>query len=201
MNIGTKSLGLFGGTFDPIHDGHISVAREALKTLNLDKVVFVPAGDPYMKTSSLNVSPAFHRMEMINRALSYENDSNFCVSDIEIGRNGPSYTLETVETFNLPKDRLVVIIGADTLSSFHLWKEPEKIVSKARMAVITRPGVNISTIIANDDKGLLNNIEIIDSVTPNITSTQIRYSVKCGHIEEGVCPPVRNYIHVHQLYR
>ena len=60
MNIGTKSLGLFGGTFDPIHDGHISVAREALKTLNLDKVVFVPAGDPYMKTSSLNVLSLIH---------------------------------------------------------------------------------------------------------------------------------------------
>ena len=201
MNICAKSLGLFGGTFDPIHHGHISVAREALKTLKLDKVVFVPAGDPYMKTSSLNVSSAYHRMEMINRALDYENDSNFCVSDIEIGRNGPSYTLETVESFNLPKDRLVVIIGADTLSSFHLWKEPEKIVSKARMAVITRPGVNISTIIANDDKGLLNKIEIIDSITPNITSTQIRHSVKCGNIIEGVSPPVRNYIHVHQLYR
>ena len=201
MDTCTKSLGLFGGTFDPIHHGHISVAREALKALKLDKVVFIPAGNPYMKTPSLNVSPAFHRMEMINRALDYENDSNFYVSGIEIGRNGPSYTLETIESFNLPKDKLVVMIGADILSSFHLWKKPEKIVSKARVAVINRPGVDITTIVANDNKGLLKNIEIIDSITPNIESTQIRCAVKGGHNLEGISPPVRDYIHTHQLYR
>ena len=201
MNICAKSLGLFGGTFDPIHHGHISVAREALKALNLDKIVFIPAGDPYMKTSSLTVSPAFHRMEMINRALDYENDSNFYVSDIEIARKGPSYTLDTVESFNLPKDKLVLIIGADTLSYFHLWKEPEKIVSKARVAVIPRPGVDISSIVADDNRGLLNNIEIIDSITPNIASTQIRNTVKGGRNVEGISAPVRDYIHTHQLYK
>jgi nicotinate-nucleotide adenylyltransferase len=196
----STKIGLFGGTFDPIHDGHLSAARAVLEALNLDKVLFVPAGDPYMKTTLGRVSSAFHRMEMVTRALNYENEVRFCVSDLEIGRVGPSYTLDTIESLNLPKEKLVVIVGVDALLSFHRWKDPGRIIKKARLAVITRPGTDISRVDEVSRKGFLDNLEVISSTTSNISSTQIREQSGRGNDIHGVCPPVKDYIFSHCLY-
>ena len=92
----SKIIGVFGGTFDPIHDGHIAAARSVLNALALEKVIFVPAGDPYLKTVNSPVTSAGDRYKMVTLALQNEGNPKFEASDIEVFREGPSFTMDTV---------------------------------------------------------------------------------------------------------
>jgi nicotinate-nucleotide adenylyltransferase len=134
------NIGVLGGTFDPIHIGHLVVAEEARTKLGLSEVLFVPAGQPWLKQGH-SITPAAHRVEMVRRAIA--DNPYFKLSTLEVERPGPSYT---VDTLTLLQDQLsgeaslFFIIGRDTLAELPLWKEPEKVVQLCRLVVPPRLG-------------------------------------------------------------
>ncbi|GAX89227.1 nicotinate-nucleotide adenylyltransferase [Effusibacillus lacus] len=132
-------MGLFGGTFDPIHIGHLVAARLAKEALQLDRVIFIPSGIPPHK-SGREITPAGNRFEMVKLAVEQEPD--FSVSDWEIRREVPSYTVDTLESFasQFPDDELYFIVGADMLYDFPNWHNPGRILEICQVIGMTRPG-------------------------------------------------------------
>lgn len=133
-------VGLFGGTFDPIHQGHLILAEFCREACSLDKVVFVVAGEPPHKGRP--GTAARHRLEMVELAIA-GNDA-FEASDVEISRPGPHYTYETLEltVAARPGDELFFIIGADSLADLPGWRRPERIFELATIVVVNRPGID-----------------------------------------------------------
>ena len=134
-------VGILGGTFDPIHIGHLIAASSVYEELNLDSVVFMPAGDPWQKRDR-ELSPGKQRLEMVK--LATEDDSRFQVSDIEIARTGPTYAIDTVrEWIKLnPADEIFWIVGSDALSGIPSWHEWEAFVSEVTIVAVNRVGQN-----------------------------------------------------------
>ena len=135
-----QRIGILGGTFDPPHLGHLLVAETARVALNLESVLFVPAGEPWLK-SGQRITPAIHRLRMVQLAIA--DNPGFCVSDCEIQRTGASYTVDTLRELRsaYPQSAdFYFIVGSDVLDQFHRWKEPDCILELCRLAVIERPG-------------------------------------------------------------
>ncbi len=135
-----RRIGILGGTFDPPHLGHLLIAETARVALDLESVMFLPAGEPWLK-SGQRITPAEHRLRMVQLAVA--DNPDFCVSDCEIRRSGPSYTVDTLRELRrgLAADaELYFIVGSDVLDQFHRWKEPEAILELCHLAVIERPG-------------------------------------------------------------
>lgn len=132
-------IGIFGGTFDPPHVGHLIVAQDALQALALDRIIFVPAALPPHKTS-LSITPAALRLRMLAAAI--QGDPRFSVDDVELERAGPSYTVDTLRIYRRrhPAAELFLLIGADQFSELSTWREPEEIGRLAQLAVLTRGG-------------------------------------------------------------
>lgn len=128
-------IGLFGGTFDPPHHGHLLAASDAFEALQLDRLVWIPASQQPLKVGAMCATAA-DRLAMVRLAVG--DDSRFEVDSIEIERAGLSYTVDTVEAFagRYPGDDLVVLLGADVLSTFAKWREPRRIASMARLAIL-----------------------------------------------------------------
>ena len=132
-------IGVFGGTFDPIHNGHMVVAREVLRRVYLDQVVFVPAGQPWMKDGRY-VSNAEDRVNMVR--LATEGNPLFEVSTVEVERPGPSYTIDTLMALRKKygsEARLFVILGIDALEQFHRWRDTRGISRQSTLVVVSRP--------------------------------------------------------------
>jgi len=132
--------GLFGGTFDPIHFGHLRAAQELAACLNLDRVIFIPAARPPHKTAHV-ITPFEHRLHMVQLAIA-GNDS-FSVSDVEFQRQGKSYSIDTVQYFlDSPDQRLKLyfITGQDAFNAITTWREWDKLLSLCNFVVMTRPG-------------------------------------------------------------
>ena len=136
-------VGILGGTFDPIHIGHLIAASSVYEALNLDSVVFIPAGDPWQKRDR-DLSPGQQRLEMVK--LATENDDRFQVSDLEIVRSGPTYAVDTVREWKRvnPSDELFWIVGSDALSGIPSWHEWEAFVSEVTIVAVNRVGQNDS---------------------------------------------------------
>jgi nicotinate-nucleotide adenylyltransferase len=132
-------LGLFGGTFDPIHLGHLILAEQCRESCGLDRVWFVVAGAPPHKPGGRTA--VAHRLEMVRIAVA--GHSAFAVSDIEASRPGPHYSVETLEAIHRdhPDDDLFLLIGADSLADLPGWREPERIAQLATIVVVNRPGI------------------------------------------------------------
>jgi nicotinate-nucleotide adenylyltransferase len=130
-------LGLLGGTFDPIHVGHLIVSQDALESLRLDRLIVTPALRPPHREAFLDATTRF---ELVRRA--YQGDGRIEVSDVELLRGGTSWSVDTLEwaRTELDPDDLYLIIGADQLRVFHAWRSPDRILALARLAVMTRPG-------------------------------------------------------------
>jgi len=140
-----KRIGILGGTFNPIHIGHLAIAEWSYEKLKLDKVIFVPTYLPPHK-SSRGVIDAKTRYKMVELAI--KDNPHFEISDFEIKKGGKSYSIDTVRYFSekFNKDtKLYFIIGEDCLSTLHKWKEIEKLVSLASFVVVNRPGVEAFT--------------------------------------------------------
>ena len=136
----TRRIGILGGTFDPPHLGHLLIAETARAALNLESVLFLPAGEPWLKSGQA-ITPAAHRLRMLELAIA--GNPHFRVCDCEVRRDGPSYTVDTLEELGreLPPDsELYFIVGSDVLPDFHRWKEPERILELCCLAVVERPG-------------------------------------------------------------
>ena len=190
-------VGLFGGTFDPIHIGHLIVAEEARERVGLDRVVFVPCGIPPHKRSE-RVSTGAIRLEMT--MLATRGNPGFEVSDFEVSRDEASFTIETVRHFGrkLGKDaELFLIVGADSLLEMSAWKDPVDLLSECRPIVVSRPGFDLDGV----EPRLRDRALFVEGVSVSVSSTDIRTRVACGRsIRYLVPPPVLSYIVENRLY-
>ena len=192
-----KKYGIFGGTFNPPHLAHSIVADNVRQQLSLDKIIFIPSGNPPLKESI----PAKHRLSMAK--LAFGNDKNFEVSEIEIeDTENKSFTVNTLEKLKeLYKDNeteLYLIIGMDNLIELPNWKDPEKLFELAKIIVINRPGNN------KDDsrKDFREKATFVDVPDLEISSRMIRRNIsEEKSIKYLVCNTVEEYIEKNGLYK
>lgn len=195
-----KRLGILGGTFDPIHIGHLVMASYAVDALNLDNVWFVPAQTPPHKHHE--ITPIEHRAEMVRRAVLL--DSRFAFSDLDLRGEEPSFTSELLANLgeSLPDTELVFLLGADSLTTFGTWHEPETILQHAKIGVAERPGSSIDNRIRNSVPGLAERIFEFDSPLIELSSSEIRdRRQQRKSITYLVPEDVENYILERGLYR
>lgn len=171
---------IFGGTFDPIHNGHLHIAYEALYKLNLDKVVFIPSGNPPHKQGEVTVN-ANLRYEMVYMAIREEN--KFEISDYEINKKDISYTYETLIYFNetYPNTQWYFLTGVDCLMELETWKNLKGIMKMCKFIVFNRPGYNKNEIMQQKyilEKKYENEIIFLDIPLLEISSTEIRKSLR-----------------------
>jgi len=195
--------GLLGGTFDPPHVGHLQIAEEARRKLNLDEVVFIPAGLPWVK-ASMRVSPARHRLEMTKLAVA--RMPYFSVNDIEINRPGPSYTWQTLGELKkqYPADELYFILGWDNLTALPSWQHPDRIIKAACLVAAPRVGSPRPDLHALDAAvpGLAARSIILTEPEIDVSATAIRERVRLSQpINHLVPEPVAEYIQRHSLYK
>lgn len=201
-----KKIGLFGGTFDPIHRGHIHIARAFADELNLDIVIFLPAGDPYHKTEATR-TPARDRLAMVERAIA--GDERFAVSDCDMVREGATYTFDTVEIFRqqFPAAELWCLLGMDSLMNLHTWYRWQDLVNNIRIAVAAREGDNIAHAPPQLHEWIgtaLQNgrLRLLKAPQFNLSSTKIRHTIQQGgDTSAWLNPQVADYIRRHRLYR
>jgi nicotinate-nucleotide adenylyltransferase len=167
-----------GGTFDPIHNGHLVAAQEALWQFQLDEVVFMPTGQPWQKP--YGVSPAEDRYRMT--VLATAANPAFSVSRIELDNPGPSYTADTLRRLRAglgPDDRVFFVTGADAVLDLHSWKEPEEVLRQAEIIATTRPGWDLGTL-EERVPGTAGRVHVITIPALDISSTELRARVAAG---------------------
>lgn len=195
---------LFGGSFDPVHLGHLAIARRALEISLADSVVFIPAARSPLKEGETRADDA-DRLEMLRLATAEE--PNFSVSDIEIERGGVSYTVDTLRQWRRlhPEDRLVFIAGMDSLLSLSMWREPLGILALCEFVAFARPGFTLpeaEELGLGEETGrrLLGNVVVGPEV--DVSSSAVRAAAATGGSLEGFVPPeVARYIADKGLYR
>lgn len=183
-----------GGTFDPIHLGHLGAADSAAKHFKLDSVIFIPAGQPWQKST---YASAQHRLAMTKLAVA--SRPNFQVSTIEIDRAGPTYTVDTLEQLRTlePEAELFFIAGADTLAGMETWKNPQQLWSLATFIGVSRPGHSLTSPIFSGAQ-----LELLEIPALSVSSTDIRAKVKAGESLDGLVPDaVNQYIKDQNLYQ
>lgn len=199
-----KRIGILGGTFDPPHNGHIYIAEEAYKRLKLDKVIFMPAGNPPHKTYK-EVTDGNIRYEMIKLAI--EDYDYFDVSDYEINNIGLSYTYLTLQHLNkVNKDcRFYFISGADSLLYLEKWKNVKDILDNATLVVFSRPGFSKEELLKEKKKieeKYKHDIVYLDLLELNISSSLIREEISKGlPIPPVIKDEVKEYIGYMGLYK
>jgi len=197
-------IGILGGTFDPVHVGHIFVAEEARIRLSLELVLFVVAGNPWLKVER-DISPSEDRIEMVR--LSIAKHKHFDISTVEVERGGPSYTVDTLDELRTTtgKNDYYLILGRDSFTELPLWKEPERIVEMCKLVVVPRIGTNLPELrdVAARIRGLSGeNVVTLDSPMIGISSSGIRQRVARGLPIDYLVPgEVEKYIVAHGLYR
>lgn len=200
MNTARDRVGVFGGTFDPIHVGHLAAARAAVECARLDRVVFVPTGQPPHRGAA--AASAEDRLEMTRLATSEEE--RFAVSDVELRRPGASFTSDTLrELLELePGADLFLILGWDAARLFRSWHEPDEVRKLAHVVVIARPGSGSPQPQDLDAAGLGGERAIVCTpTTPDVSASSIRRDIREGRSIEGkVAPAVERYIATRRLY-
>lgn len=201
--MGGARLGVLGGTFDPIHLGHLILAQEAMLHLGLDRVLLVPVGDPWRKTDRI-ITPAAHRLAMVRLAAA--QDPRLQVSTLEIDRPGPSYTADTLAQLRQERGMATVmffIMGGDALLDFPNWHEPERIIALANLAVALRPGWPALTTSEMEKlvPGLSARVVFVPMPTIDISASALRQRARRGlPLRYLVLPTVEEYILQHRLY-
>jgi nicotinate-nucleotide adenylyltransferase len=194
------SVGVLGGTFDPIHIGHLAAAEEVREALGLERVLFVPAGIPPHKPGRLITAP-HHRLAMVELAIA--GNPAFEVSRVELDRTGPSYTVDTLDAL-VPGRDLTLILSAESFRGLPSWQRPERILALARLAIVPRGGL------APPGKGWLEEhfpgiaarIVELDAPRLRLSATDIRSRVAAGRSIRYLVPDaVIGYIGDHDLYR
>ncbi|MDH4300399.1 MAG: nicotinate-nucleotide adenylyltransferase, partial [Dehalococcoidia bacterium] len=194
-------IGVLGGTFDPIHMGHLVVAEEARTKLGLSEVLFVPAGQPWLKQDH-SITTAAHRVEMVRRAIA--DNPFFKLNTLEVDRPGPSYT---VDTLKLLQDQLgseasfFFILGRDTLAELPLWKEPRRVLQLCRLVVPPRLGSRDLRHLEEAIPGLLERVIQLDMPVIGISSSEIRQRIaRRLSIHYLVPAEVEQYIAEQKIY-
>lgn len=201
---GKKKIGIMGGTFDPIHIGHLMLAEQAYDKFELDKVLIMPTGNPPHKDNAVSAQTK-HRVQMARLAIG--NNKHFELSLIEVERSGYTYTFETLQilTKENPNVEYYFIIGADSLLDFHKWREPGIICENATILVATRYNLNSKELDRlMDELAMKYNARIYPLETPNIdiSSKLLRTMVSTGKsIKYYVTSDVERYIYKNNLYK
>jgi nicotinate-nucleotide adenylyltransferase len=195
-------IGILGGTFDPVHIGHLIMADEAIAQLSLAEVLFVPAGDPWRKSDERRITPAEHRLAMLQIAVA--GDDRFGISDIEVRREGPSYTADTLAALAAERldDELVFLLGADAFADLPHWHEPHRIVGHAMLAVAPRATADLRDLLARVTGISLDRVLKFEMPRVDVSSTDVRERIARGRPVRYLLPPgVASYIDEHGLYR
>ncbi|HAD60402.1 MAG TPA: nicotinic acid mononucleotide adenylyltransferase [Planctomycetaceae bacterium] len=198
-----QRIGIFGGTFDPVHYGHLLLAETCREQLNLDSVVLLPAGSPPHKSDS-DISPASHRLEMLKLAVS--GCPEFQIDERELKREGPSYTVLTLQELSSeqPDSTLYFLMGADSLRDIPGWKDPQQILQLATVVAVNRPGIPLPEtaevrVWAGD---LADSIQVIQTLGTDLSSSTLRSQVAANLSIRFMTPrAVGVYIEQHELYR
>lgn len=172
-------LGIVGGTFDPIHYGHLIIAEEARIRYALTAVLFIPAGEPPHKPHGQ--ADGEQRLLMVNLAI--EDHPQFFASRLELDRSGPSYTIDTMRALRTrsPRTEFFLIVGADAALEFHSWREPAAILALARVVAASRPGYPLEQLSALRHDPRLAGIETMPVPGLDISSTALRARMHAGH--------------------
>ena len=197
------NIGVLGGTFDPIHMGHLIIAEETRGRLDLAEVLFMPAGEPWLKANNY-ISPAEHRVQMVRLAIA--DEPAFKLSTMEIERAGPSYTVDTIAELKGQiemGDKLFFILGWDNLIQLPQWREPSRLVKMCHLVAVPRVGYphpKLKTLAAAIS-GLPQSVILLNTPQIEISSSEIRNRVAQGlSIHHLVPEPVEKYIREHGLY-
>ena len=197
------NIGVLGGTFDPVHNGHLIVAEEVKNRLNLTEVIFVPAGQPWLKTER-PITPAEHRLQMLRLALA--DKPYLKLSAMEIERAGPSYTVDTITELQGQldaEDELFFILGQDNLVQLPQWREPSQLIQLCYLVAVPRPGSprpNLKALEASIP-GISQRVMLMDKPHVDISAEAIRDRVVRGLSVRHLVPePVNRYIKEHKLY-
>ena len=210
----TRRLGILGGTFDPIHFGHLDAAGAAQSALALDSVLFLPAHDSPLRTTGAHAS-VFHRFAMV--ALAIDDVSSYLVSDVELVRQGRSYTIDTLRMLHVQgwdPAQLYFILGADAFAEIAAWHAFPAVLDAAHFVVIARPGVTLDTALARTphlqprtcapSSAVVDGTRIflVHAKTRAVSSTSIRQQLHNGRPLDGLVPqPVARHIAAHHLYQ
>jgi nicotinate-nucleotide adenylyltransferase len=192
--MGTR-VGIMGGTFDPIHHGHLVAASEVAALYDLDEVIFVPTGTPWQK-SAREVSPAEHRYLMT--VIATASNPRFWVSRVDIDRAGPTYTIDTIRDIGQirPAAELFFITGADALAQILSWKDAREMLTRARFIGVTRPGYDLSDAHLPEEA-----VDLLDVPAMAISSSDVRDRVADRRPVWYLVPDgVVQYIAKHRLY-
>ena len=196
-------VGVLGGTFDPVHIGHLAMAEEARLQLKLDRVLFVPVGQPWLKGGQ-PLSEARHRVEMVRLAVSSNPHFEVCLEEIE--RPGPTYTVDTIEElqrYSERSSRLVFILGSDAMEQFHRWKDPERLLELCDWVVVERLGHESFDLSAFCSRypGAAGSVRLLSMPTMGVSGTEIRRRAAAGLcLRYQVPDPVARYIEEQRLY-
>jgi nicotinate-nucleotide adenylyltransferase len=191
-------LGIMGGTFDPVHMGHLVTAEQARVDVGLDEVVFVPAGAPWQKSGRDHVTPAEHRYLMT--VLATAANPNFSVSRIEIDRDGPTYTVETLRALrsNLDGTELFFITGADAILNILTWKDAAEALELASFVAATRPGHDLAKL---EEQDVTAQVIRLDVPALAISSSDVRARFRAGRPVRYLIPKeVEEFARKHGLY-
>ena len=193
----SEKIGILGGTFDPPHLGHLVLAQEISEKLRLNRVIFIPSAVPPHKTAD-EVSLAEYRLEMIKLAI--KENKFFFISDIELKRKGPSYTIDTIRELKkvYAKAELFLLIGSDMLEEMLSWREPQEIYRSIKVVIGLRPGFNK----IDPHNQFAKDSQIVEITSLDISSTLIRNKIKKGESIKYLVPPkVEDYIRDKKLYQ
>ena len=195
-------MGVLGGTFDPVHNGHLHIADALRTALNLDSVLWVPAGRPPHKSDQI-VSSDRDRLAMLDLALADSVTNE--ISTIDIDRSGPSYTADTLEILaeHFPSARLFFLMGEDSLRDLPTWRDPQRILRVAELAVAGRPGVEADLeSLELQVPGVRKRVFVVPTEEIAISSSEIRRRVRENQSIHGLVPAtVEAYIHDRGLYK
>ena len=197
-------IGVLGGTFDPIHIGHLIIAEEARLRLGLSQVIFVPAGESWFKYDR-EISPAEHRLEIVKLAIA--TNPHFTVSTVDLDRGSPSYTVDTLADLRRELGEAAdfyFILGLDALVQFDMWREPRRIIEMCYLVAARRPEA-IHLDLASLERsipGISRRLIMLDNAQIGISSSEIREIVAKGFpIRNFVPDAVERYIREHGLYK
>jgi nicotinate-nucleotide adenylyltransferase len=193
-------LGILGGTFDPIHVGHLAAARAAMDCGHLDRVLFIPSAQPPHRGPAS--APAESRLEMVRLAV--QGEPRFEVSDVEVRRGATSYTVDTLDELRRarPDDELFLILGWDAARLFSTWREPERVSALASVVIVARPGLEAPKSFELVATGLPPGRVVKCMVpTPDVSGSEVRRALAASESVAGKLPPaVERYVTEHHLY-
>lgn len=189
-------IGLFGGTFDPPHKAHTELAKKVSEDFSLDKVIFIPAGNPPHKQNN-EKTDKLHRYNMVKLAIG--DNEKFILSDYDLNNEKPNYSYVTIEHFKAmyPEDEIFFIIGADSLRDFPFWKNYKLLLTMCRFIVVPRPGVLTSDYYKNfDESDDLSAFLFVKDFSYDLSSTDLRNNLTEDKLPRGVY----KYIQENRLY-